>query len=130
MNELDTHKPLGSQGCRGSCLMASRGHSSVLESSWQLGKVPEDWKRANVTPVKRGGKENRNYSQSASIPSLGRDGATDPGSHFQVSEGQKGHEEEPTWIYEGKSYMTKASVLSCQAQGTAGHRCGRCQCLL
>lgn len=28
-----------------------RPHSIIFERSWQLGEVPKDWKKANVSPV-------------------------------------------------------------------------------
>jgi len=50
--------------------------SIILERSWRSGEVPEDRRKANVTPVfKKGKKEWRTQGttgQSASCPSLER----------------------------------------------------------
>lgn len=43
----------------------------VSESSWRLGKVPEDWERANVTPVfKKGKKEDPGNYRPVSLNSI------------------------------------------------------------
>ena len=52
--------------------MSSQGHSMIFEMSWQPGEVPEDWKKANVTPIFGKGKkedlQNYKYVSLMSIP--------------------------------------------------------------
>lgn len=39
------------QGCRGSWLVSLQGLTFILERSWKLGEVPNDWRKANVVPI-------------------------------------------------------------------------------
>lgn len=45
--------------------------SIILKKSWQLGKVPIDWKRRNITPIyKRGDKEDPGSYRPVSLISV------------------------------------------------------------
>ena len=60
MEELDIRKAPGPDGVANSVLkecseqLADKIHS-IIESSLSEGKVPMDWKRANITPIHKGG---------------------------------------------------------------------------
>ncbi|KFV77947.1 RNA-directed DNA polymerase from mobile element jockey, partial [Struthio camelus australis] len=62
LGKPDIHKSMGPDGMhpRGLRELAdviARPLSIILERSWRTGEVPEDWKKANVTPVFQKGKE-------------------------------------------------------------------------
>jgi len=43
----------------------------IFERLWQVGEVPEDWKRANVAPVfSKGKKEDQGYYRTVSLTSV------------------------------------------------------------
>jgi len=48
--------------------------SIIFEMSWRTGEVPEDWRKANVTPNFRKGKEEDpgNYRPVSLTPILGK----------------------------------------------------------
>lgn len=57
--------------------------------SWQLGEVPEDWKKANITPVFKKDKEERLSKLQTGQPPFclwEDDGENPPGKHFQTHE--------------------------------------------
>lgn len=60
--KLDIQKSMGPDGMRPRVLrelvdIIVRPLSIILERSWQSGEVPEDWKKANVTPAFKKGRE-------------------------------------------------------------------------
>ncbi|KFV78543.1 hypothetical protein N308_15395, partial [Struthio camelus australis] len=60
LGKLDTHKSMGPDGMHPRVLredIITRPLSIIFERSWRSGEVPEDWKKANVTPVFKKGKE-------------------------------------------------------------------------
>ena len=47
------------------------GPLSIFTKSWEMGEVPEDWKKANVTPVfKKGKKEDPGNYRPVSLTSI------------------------------------------------------------
>ncbi|KGL74990.1 hypothetical protein N309_02432, partial [Tinamus guttatus] len=62
LRNLDTHKSMGPDGMHPRVLseladVIPKLLSIIFKSSWRMGEVPEDWKKANVTPVFKKGKE-------------------------------------------------------------------------
>ncbi|GAB0176922.1 mitochondrial enolase superfamily member 1 [Grus japonensis] len=63
LQELDPYKSMGPNNIHPSVLreladITARLLSIIFEKSWRLGDIPEDWKKANVTPIyKKGLKE-------------------------------------------------------------------------
>ncbi|GAB0187868.1 probable carboxypeptidase X1 [Grus japonensis] len=58
----DTHKSMGPDGMHPRVLreladVIARPLSIIFERSWRTGEVPEDWRKANVTPVFKKGKK-------------------------------------------------------------------------
>ncbi|KGL80585.1 hypothetical protein N309_11346, partial [Tinamus guttatus] len=56
LGKLDTHKSTGPDGMHPRVLRELAGViaqplSIIFERSWRVEEVPEDWKKANVTPV-------------------------------------------------------------------------------
>ena len=77
VNKLDTHKSTGPYGLHSQVLrklagITERPLSIIFERLWQLGNVPEDWRRANATPVFMKGKnedlENYRLVSLISVP--------------------------------------------------------------
>lgn len=66
--------------------------SIIFGGSWQWGEVPEDWGKANITPIfKKVKKENPgNYRPVSRTLIPGKAIPTDPGNYFQAHEGQAG----------------------------------------
>lgn len=74
---------------------SSKGHSNK-------GKVPEEWKKANVTSTFKKGEKEGDQELEAGHPHLSpwkSSGANKPGSHFQTYEGQKDNWEWSPQIY-------------------------------
>ncbi|GAB0183198.1 mitochondrial enolase superfamily member 1 [Grus japonensis] len=77
LGKLDTHKSMGPDGMHPRVLreladVIFKLLSIIFERSWRTAEVPEDWRKANVTPVfKKGRKEDpgnyRPVSLTASI---------------------------------------------------------------
>ncbi|KGL73426.1 RNA-directed DNA polymerase from mobile element jockey, partial [Tinamus guttatus] len=67
LRKLDTHKSMGPDGMHPRVLrelaeVIAKPLSIIFERSWRTGEVPEDWKKASVTPVfKKGKKDPGNY---------------------------------------------------------------------
>lgn len=65
--KLDTHKSTGPDGIHQQVLrelaeVTATSLSVIFERSWGMGKVPEDWRKANVTHLQKGKKEDvENY---------------------------------------------------------------------
>jgi len=75
LTNLKEHKSMGSDEIRPQVLIkpaeVSRLLSIIFERSWQSGEVPLDWKRGNITPIFKKGKEDpRNYRSDShtSVP--------------------------------------------------------------
>ncbi|KGL75503.1 RNA-directed DNA polymerase from mobile element jockey, partial [Tinamus guttatus] len=59
---FDTHKSMGPDRMHPRVLwelaeVIAKPLSIIFERSWRTGEVPEDWKKANVTPVFKNGKK-------------------------------------------------------------------------
>jgi len=65
--KLDTHKSTGPDGIHQQVLrelaeVTATSLSVIFERSWGMGKVPEDWRKANVTHLQKGKKDDvENY---------------------------------------------------------------------
>ncbi|KGL84962.1 RNA-directed DNA polymerase from mobile element jockey, partial [Tinamus guttatus] len=62
LRNLDTHKSIGPAGMHTRVLrelaeVIAKPLSIIFERSWRTGEVPEDWKKANVMPVFKKGKQ-------------------------------------------------------------------------
>ena len=56
LSDLDTHKSMGPDGMHPRVLrelvdVIAEPLSIIFERSWRTGEVPEDWRKASVTPV-------------------------------------------------------------------------------
>jgi len=97
--KLDDHKSMGPEGMHARVLreladVIAEPLSIIFERSWRTEEVPEDWRKANVSPIfKKCKKEDpRNY-RLVSIDSRKGDGAAYPGGHHQASGGKEGYQE-------------------------------------
>ncbi|KFV87952.1 hypothetical protein N308_03592, partial [Struthio camelus australis] len=76
LSKLDIHKSMDPDGIRPRVLreladVIARPLSILLERSWRSGEVPDDWKKANVTPVfKKGKKEEPGNYRPVSLTSI------------------------------------------------------------
>ncbi|KFV74587.1 hypothetical protein N308_00053, partial [Struthio camelus australis] len=76
LSKLDIHKSTGPDGMHPQVLreladVMARPLSILLERSWRSGEVPEDWKKASVTPVfQKGKKEEPGNSRPVSLTSI------------------------------------------------------------
>jgi len=76
LSNLDTHVSMGPDGMH-PCLLRelvdviAKALSIIFERSWRTGDVPEDWRKANVTPAfKKGKKEDPGNYRPLSLPSI------------------------------------------------------------
>ncbi|KFV84302.1 RNA-directed DNA polymerase from mobile element jockey, partial [Struthio camelus australis] len=76
LSKLAIHKSMGPDGMPPRVLreladVIARPLSIIFERSWRSGEVPEDWKKASVTPVfKKGKKEEPGNSRPVSLTSM------------------------------------------------------------
>ncbi|KGL75218.1 hypothetical protein N309_13708, partial [Tinamus guttatus] len=76
LGKLDTHKSMGPDGMHPRVLRELAGviaepFSIIFERSWRPGEVPEDWKKAKVTPVfKKGKREEPGNYRPVSLTSI------------------------------------------------------------
>ncbi|KFV84315.1 RNA-directed DNA polymerase from mobile element jockey, partial [Struthio camelus australis] len=76
LSKLDIPKSMGPDGMHPRVLrkladVIARPLSIILERSWRSGEVPEDWKKASVTPVfKKGKEEEPGNSRPVSLTSI------------------------------------------------------------
>ena len=77
----------------------------IFETSWCLGRVPEDWKEANVTPIFKKGKEED--PGNCSLVSL----TLIPGKVMEQLTLETICSEYSTWIYKGEVMLTQPDSL-------------------
>lgn len=87
LNKLDAHKSKRLDGMypwlpREPTNIIVRLPPIIFGRSWEVGKVPEDWRKVSVTPVGKKGTTGR----FASPQTWEGDGANLPGNHFQTHE--------------------------------------------
>ncbi|NXI08561.1 RTBS polymerase, partial [Irena cyanogastra] len=76
LSNLDVHKSMGPDGMHPRVLrelaeVIARPLSIIFAKSWATGEVPEDWRKANVTPVfKKGKKEDPGNYRPVSLTSI------------------------------------------------------------
>ncbi|KFP28535.1 RNA-directed DNA polymerase from mobile element jockey, partial [Colius striatus] len=74
--KLKAHKSMGPDGMHPRVLreeadVIAKPLSIIFEQSWATGEVPEDWRKANVTPVfKKGRKDDTGNSRPVSLTSI------------------------------------------------------------
>jgi len=79
LSNLDAHKSMGPDGVHPRVLremanVVAEPLSIIFERSWRTGEVPEDWRKANVTPIFKNArrKTQGTTGRSASPPSQER----------------------------------------------------------
>jgi len=83
--------------------------------SWQLGAVPQDWKKASTTPVfRKTKKEDMGNHRQASLTSANL------GSHFQIHEGQEVIRSSQHRLTKGKSCLTDLISFCNEVHARAG----------
>ncbi|KFV78519.1 RNA-directed DNA polymerase from mobile element jockey, partial [Struthio camelus australis] len=76
LSKLDIHKSMGPYGMHPRVLrkladIIARPLSIIFERSWRSGEVPEDWKKASVTPAfQKGKKEEPGKYRPVSLTSI------------------------------------------------------------
>ena len=74
LSNLDTHRSMGPNGMHPGVLrdladVIAEPLSVIFERSWRTGEVPEDWRKASVTPIFRKGKGDPGNYRKAVLPS-------------------------------------------------------------
>jgi len=78
LSNMDAHKSMGPDGMHPRALMElehviAETLSIIFERSWRTAEVPEDWRKASVTPVfKKGKKEDPGNHRLVSLTSMPR----------------------------------------------------------
>jgi len=93
LSKLDSHKFVGPGRMHPRVLreladVIAELLSIIFERSWRTGEVPEDWRKANVTPVFKKSKREDRGNYRASQPHFCPwkvDGTAHSGGHFQAS---------------------------------------------
>ncbi|GAB0190597.1 mitochondrial enolase superfamily member 1 [Grus japonensis] len=75
LGKYDTHKSMGPDGMHPQVLreltdVIAKPLSIIFERSWRRGEVPKDWRKANVTPVFKKGKEDPGNYRPVSLTSV------------------------------------------------------------
>jgi len=76
LSNLDAHKSMGFNGMHPRVLreladVIAEPLSIILERPWRAGEVPEDWRKASVTPIfKKGKKEDPGNHRTVSLTSI------------------------------------------------------------
>ena len=76
LSDLDAHKSMGPNGMhprvlRELAIVIAEPLSITFERSWRTREVPEDWRKANVTPIfKKGKKEHPGNYRPVSLTSI------------------------------------------------------------
>ncbi|KFZ60307.1 RNA-directed DNA polymerase from mobile element jockey, partial [Antrostomus carolinensis] len=76
LSNLGIHKSMGPDGMHPQVLrelaeVIARPLSIIFAKSWETGEVPEDWRKANVTPIfKKGKKEDPGNYRPVSLTSI------------------------------------------------------------
>jgi len=100
LNNLNAQKSMGPSGMHPRVLrkladVIAEPLSIIFERSWRAGEVPEDWRKASVTPIfKKGKKEDPGNYRPVSLTPFGKGHrAAYPGGHHQASGGKEGYQE-------------------------------------
>ena len=100
LSDLDTQKSMGPDGMHPQVLreladVIAESLPTIFERSWRRGEMPEDWRKANVTPIfqKARRRTQGTTGWSASPPSWKDDGAAHSRGHLQASGGKEGYQE-------------------------------------
>lgn len=94
----------------------ARRSSLIFGRLWWLVKDPDDWKKANITPVFWKDKRDNSTIQKAAKSDFSpwkNYGANPPGSHLQMLEEQKGDGKLPACIYPGRTTPDTSHSLLC-----------------
>ncbi|KAJ7410981.1 hypothetical protein WISP_105227 [Willisornis vidua] len=113
---LGPHKSMGQDGIqprviRGLSKELARPLSIILQQSWLSGKVPDDWKLTNVTPIcEKGQKDDPENYRPASLTS----GPSKVMEQIILSEimtptGWTRDQTQPAWIWEGQGSSPEAA---------------------
>jgi len=78
LGNLNAHKSMGPDGMQPRVLreladVIAELFSIIFERSWRTGEVPEDWRKANVTPVFKKGKRRTQATTGQSAPPPSRE---------------------------------------------------------
>ncbi|CAM5097098.1 unnamed protein product [Natator depressus] len=57
LEKLDEHKSMGPDALEELVVVIAEPLAIIFQNSWQSGEVPDDWKKANVVPIFKKGKE-------------------------------------------------------------------------